>query len=126
MALLSRAAILEAEDRETVDIECPEWDGTVRLRSITGRERDAYEQSCIVGKGKNRDLNMRNARAKLILLCAVDGQGGRLFGDDDLAALGRKNARPIDRLFEAAQKLCGLRDEDVDELVEDFEAADQS
>jgi hypothetical protein len=123
MALLTRDAILAADDRETVDVDCPEWGGTVRLRSISGRERDAYEQSCIVGKGKSRDVNMRNARAKLIVLCAVDETGGKMFSDSDLAGLGRKNARPIDRLFEAAQKLCGLRDEDVEEMTEDFGAA---
>ena len=69
---------------------------------------------------------MRNARAKLLILCAVDEAGGKLFSDEDLAGLTKKSAKPIDRLFGVAQKLCGLSDEDVDELVEDFEDADQS
>ncbi|MEX5636535.1 hypothetical protein [Parafrankia sp. FMc2] len=121
MTLLTRDSILTADDRKTVDVECPEWGGTVRLRSISGAQRDSFEQSCLVQKGKTRQVNMRNARAKLIILCAVDETGGRMFSDGDLSALSRKNAKPLDRLFEEAQKLCGLSDDDMGELVEDFE-----
>ena len=35
----------------------------------------------------------------------------------DIAALGRKSSAALNRVFEAAQKLSGLTDEDVDELV---------
>lgn len=121
MTLLSRDAILNAEDRQTVDVPCPEWGGTVRIRSISGTQRDAFEQSCMVGKGKDRTVNTRNARAKLVLLCAVDETGARLFSDADLSALGKKNSKPLDRLFSEAQKLCGITDEDMSELTEDFD-----
>ncbi|MCK9922456.1 hypothetical protein MXD61_11290 [Frankia sp. AgPm24] len=123
MPILGRDAILNTEDRATVDVECPEWGGTVRLRSITGAQRDAFEQSCLIQKGRERRVNMRNARAKLIILCAVDETGAPLFGDIDLAALGRRNAKPIDRLYEAAQKLCGLGEDDMADLTEDFGVA---
>lgn len=121
MALLGRNDILGAEDRATADVECPEWGGTVRLRSITGAQRDAFEQSCLIQKGRERRINMRNARAKLIIMCAVDETGGKLFSDEDLAALAKKNAKPIDRLYGEAQKLCGLSDDDMDDLTENFD-----
>jgi hypothetical protein len=120
---LSRVAILNAADMEYAEVEVPEWGGTVRLRSITAGERDAFEASCIQQRGDERRINMRNLRAKLIVLCAVDEDGNRLFGDDDLHALAKKNARPLDRLFDAAQKLCGLSKEDVTKLAEDFDSA---
>ncbi|MDQ8045264.1 MAG: hypothetical protein REI11_11720 [Patulibacter sp.] len=122
MALLSKDAILGAEDREYAIVSCPEWGGEVRVRSITGRERDTYEQSLIDQRGGDRKVNTRNARAKLILLSAVDESGARLFSDDDLSRLGGKNARPLDRLFDAARKLSGLSDDDVEELTEDFDS----
>ncbi|HZN74931.1 MAG TPA: hypothetical protein VFC00_25125 [Micromonosporaceae bacterium] len=122
MALLSRDAILDADDREYDEVECPEWGGSVRLRSITGAQRDAYEQSLIEQRGNNRQMNLRNARAKLIVLCAIDEAGARLFAEDDIRALSRKNAKPVDRLFDACRKLARLSDEDIDELTEDFDA----
>jgi len=123
MAFLTRDQIVEAEDTEYEVVACPEWGGDVRLKSIRGKQRDEYEQSLIMERGGSRSVNLRNARAKLIVLCAVDGEGRMLFTPDDLAALGRKNARPLDRLFEACQKLTGLSGDDVDKLTEDFGAA---
>lgn len=123
MALLTRDQIVEVDDTEYVVVECPEWSGDVRLRSIKGRQRDEYEQSLIIDRGGSRQMNLRNARAKLIVLCAVDEQGRLLFTPDDLGALGRKNAKPLDRLFDACRKLAGLSEDDVDKLTEDFGAA---
>jgi len=123
MALLSRDAILAADDREYEVVPCPEWGGEVRLRSLTGAERDAYEQSLVQTRGKSREMNLRNARAKLVALCAVDESGKRLFTDADVNALGKKNAKPLDRLFDAARRLSGLSGDDVDRLTEDFDDA---
>lgn len=120
MGFLSRTQILEAEDREYDTVPCPEWGGDVRIRSITGRQRDDYEQSMVEQRGNDRKLNMRNARAKLIVLCAVDEDGRPLFSSEDLRALSAKNAKPLDRLFDACQVLVGLSEEDVEKLTENF------
>ena len=121
MTFLSRDAILGADDQDYAEVDCPEWGGKVRLRSISGAERDAYEASCIVQKGNSRTVNMKNARAKLIVLMAVDEHGSRLFNEDDIRALAKKNARPIDRLFDACQKLAGITEEDMDSLTANLE-----
>lgn len=123
MAFLTREAIAEVDDVEYDTVPCPEWGGEVRLKSIKGRQRDEYEQSLVVERGGSRQMNLRNARAKLIVLCAVDERGDPLFLPDDLAMLGRKNAKPIDRLFDACRKLAGLSDDDVEKLTENFGAA---
>jgi hypothetical protein len=121
MAFLTRDEILSAEDRSYDTVECPEWGGTVRLRSISGRQRDLYEQSMVEQKGSDRKVNVVNARAKLIVLCAVDGDGRPLFTSEDLRQLSAKNAKPLDRLFDACQKLAGLSDDDVKALTENFD-----
>lgn len=123
MAFLTRDQIVEVDDTEYAVVQCPEWGGDVRLKSIKGSQRDSYEQSLILERGGNRSVNLRNARAKLIVLCAVDEQGRLLFTPDDLNVLGRKNARPLDRLFDACQKLAGLSTDDVEKLTENFGAA---
>lgn len=121
MALLSRDAILNAEDRAFEEVDCPEWGGTVRLRSITGAERDRFEQSMMEQRGNSRTVNLANARARLVALCAVDADGAQLFSSEDIRALGRKNAKPLDRLFDACQRLAGLSEEDVKKITEDFD-----
>ncbi|GGK89131.1 hypothetical protein [Mangrovihabitans endophyticus] len=122
MALLSRDDIRAADDSEFDEIECPEWGGAVRLSSISGRQRDRYEASLIEDRGGNRRANLENARAKLIVLCAVDEKGRKLFTPEDLNWLSAKSAKPLDRLFDACRKLTGLSQEDVDKLTEDFGA----
>lgn len=122
MALLTRDDILHAQDRQYDTVACPEWGGEVRLRSITGTQRDAYEDS-IRGKGKagERELNLRNARVKLIVMCAVDEHDQLMFTTEDINAFGRKNAKPIDHLFDACRELAGLGEGDVERAVENFD-----
>jgi len=115
--LLTREAILQAEDLPTEDVEVPEWGGVVRVRGLTGAERDAFEQSIVEQRGKNTRMNLRNIRARLVALTVVDEEGNRLFSDDDVEALGRKSAAALNRVFEVAQRLSGLRPEDVEELA---------
>lgn len=122
MAFLTRDTILTADDRTYDEVEIPEWGGSVRISSITAGQRDSYEQSMIEERGKDRKMNLRNARAKLIVLCAVDEKGQSLFAADDVNRLSRKNAKPVDRLFDACKTIAGLSDEDVDKLTEDFGA----
>lgn len=123
MTFLTREEILEADDREYDTVEVDEWKrgGKVRIRSITTGERTTYEQSCIVQKGSDRQLNLRRAREKLLVLMICDEEGNRIFAEDDIRALGKKNAKPIDRIFDKCQKLAGLSKEDIDQLTENFE-----
>ena len=114
---LTRDAILKAHDLPTEDVEVPEWGGVVRVRGLTGAERDAFEQSIVEQRGKNTRMNLRNIRAKLVALTVVDEEGNRVFSDEDAEALGKKSAAALDRVFAAAQRLSGLRPEDVEELA---------
>jgi hypothetical protein len=116
MTLLSRQAILAAEDLKTEDVPVPEWGGTVRVRTISAKERDAFEDSLSVGEGKARKTNIVNLRAKLVGLCCIDEGGARVFTDADLEALGAKSASVVDRIFSVAQRLNGLTKEDVEAL----------
>lgn len=125
MALLTREAILNVDDLPRELVAVPEWGGEVYVRALTGAERDAFEQSIVEQRGKSTRMNLRNIRAKLVSLAVIDGNGNRIFSDDDVKWLGNKSAAALDRIFEVAQRLSGLRDEDVDELAKNSES-DQS
>lgn len=101
--MLTRQLILAAQDLPFEDVEVPEWGGTVRISTMTGAMRDAWEQSLVVpGKG---EPDVSNVRAKLVAACAVDESGERLFSASDVAALGRKSGAALDRLARVAQRL---------------------
>lgn len=114
--MLTKEQILNANDLETQTVDVPEWGGSVRIREMTGSERDAFEQATLKKNGKNYDLNLSNIRARLCSLCIVDEYGQRMFSDSDISALSAKSSRALDRLFSLCQKLNGLNKEDVDEL----------
>lgn len=119
---LDRAAMLAAPDLQTEEIEVPEWGTWVRVRGITARERDEWEASCLVGKGKSRDINIRNLRAKLVVLSVVDDKGGRIFTDFDVETIGDKASAAVDRIYSVASRLAGVSDADVEELTKNSEA----
>ena len=116
MTLLSKTAILTANDLQTEDVEVPEWGGAVRVRSFTGRERDAFESSMVRGEGRDRKVDLTNMRARLVGLTVIDETGQRLFTDDEVDLLGAKSGAALDRVFAIAQKLNGLSGADVEEL----------
>ena len=116
MSLLSKTALLTANDLQTEDVEVPEWGGAVRVRSFTGRERDAFEASMVRGDGRDRKVDLTNMRARLVGLTVIDETGQRLFTDDEVDLLGAKSGAALDRVFAVAQKLNGLSGADVEEL----------
>ena len=116
MSLLSKTAILAAQDLQTEDVEVPEWGGAVRVRSFTGRERDAFEASMVRGDGRDRRVDLTNMRARLVGLTVIDESGQRLFTDEEADLLGAKSGAALDRVFAVAQKLNGLSGADVEEL----------
>ena len=95
----------------------PELGKSVRVKALNARERDAYEQSLIQGKGQNQSVNMRNARAKLAVLTLVDENGKRLYTDAQANEIGNAPAIVIERIFDRARRLAGITNDDLDELT---------
>lgn len=120
--VLSKAQILSAEDLGRELVAVPEWGGAVYVQAMSGVERDAYESSIIEinedAKGRlTTTRKMDNLRAKMCAYCIVDADGARLFDEGDIAALGAKSAKALDRVFSVAQKLNGVSDKDLEELA---------
>ncbi len=116
MTLLSKAQIFAADDRKTEDVEVPEWGGTVRLRGLNGTERDAYEASMQKQVGGKQVQDLRNFRARLVALAAINEDGTPLFETNEVAALAKRSSAALSRLFDATCRLSGITDEDVKDL----------
>jgi hypothetical protein len=102
------------------DVDVPELgpDVRIRVRELSGRERDEYESSLYTEvKGKrgktNFEMNLADASAKLLVLACVDESGERLFDDEDAAIISMKwPARAVKRLAAVAKELCGMTEEE--------------
>lgn len=116
--LLNRQEILDVEDFQYEDVPVPEWHGVVRVKGLTGTERDDYEGSVMQMTKKGRPkVDLANARAKLVQRAVIDEEGNLVFTDNDVARLGKKSALALSRVYEKAAELSGLSDDDLEELV---------
>ncbi len=109
MPLLSRDEILKADDLPHEDVPVPEWGGAVRVRTLPATERDAFESAVAAGRRNGRF--MPNFRARLASLAVVGEDGKPLFSEEDVASLGRKSGKALDRVADAAMRLAGLSEE---------------
>lgn len=101
MARLTREAILAAEDRsETEIVPVPEWGGEVVVGVIGGDERDRFD--LYREKRKQGDAGIR---ALLVAMACRNDDGKPLFTPEDVATLGAKSSRALDRVFEAALRV---------------------
>jgi hypothetical protein len=107
--ILTRDQILEANDLSTEEVEVPEWGGSVRVRTMTGADRDAFEASLVkVGSDGTRTADLTNMKAKLVALTVVNDNGFRMFEQGDVDRLATKSAAALERVFEVAQRINGL------------------
>lgn len=120
--VLDRNAILKADDLKTETVAVPEWGGEVSVRTLSGTERDAFEQSCFERNGKSVEYNMVNMRARLCVLCIVDDAGKVVFSAHDINMLGSKSGKALERVYEVAQRLSGLSKDDMDVLSKNSKA----
>lgn len=126
--ILTKDQILNAQSVRYEYVNVPEWGGPVRLRSLTGKERDDFETSMQDqpnrrgGRGKGTTANFR---ARLIALCAVDEEGEKLFTNrHEVSLLGEQPASALQKVFDVCAAMNGFSDEDVESLVEDFDQED--
>jgi hypothetical protein len=111
---LSKSEIFAAIDAKTIEVDVPEWGGSILLRCMTGSCRNEYEYWA--SQQVKEDVpDYRGIRERLIIYCAVDGNGKQLFDESDLAELGAKNSEVIDRIHAKCQQICGMSEESIEE-----------
>jgi hypothetical protein len=118
---LSRDDILAIEDLPTERVEIPEWKGAVYMRTLSGKQRDEFTQLATDRRAAKR-FDIRGLKVRLVAMALCDKDGKLLFGGNgDDAKLNAKAGAAIDRLFQIAQRLSGLSDDELEEMTEGFE-----
>jgi len=115
--MLSKSGILECKDIESEVVNVPEWSGEVMVYGLTLAEKDVWTDS-ILDDGK---ANMQGATARLCALSIRDEKGKPIFTSKDITSLQAKSAKALDRVFQVAQRLSGIGQEEIEETVKNSE-----
>lgn len=108
------AAAKKVEPRE---VPLPRLGFSVLVRAMTASEKDAFEDSLTVTKGRKTERNLRNFRARLIAEVAVKPDGSRLFTPDQVDRLGQSCLADVEPIFDAAMQMNGFTASDVEAIT---------
>jgi len=109
MSYLTLEQIKEVDDIDTVDVEIPEWGGTVKVRGMSGRQRSNLEQKI------SNNAPIGELKMSLITSCTLGEKGDPLFTPADKKWLQEKGAGPIETIFSEICKLSGITEQDVED-----------
>lgn len=108
---LNREQLLAQARPKIIEVPVPEWGGTIHLRDITAGQRDQYDGYQIDQQGQQKYTDFR---ARLLILSICDQDGNRLFTDSEVSTISSLPAHVVDRLWDQAALLCGLKTEQVE------------
>ena len=89
--------------------------GTVHVAKFTARDRDRFEE--IVTGGIPGKVNLRNVRAQVVALLAVNEDGTRMFTDSDADAIGELDSDSVQAIVDAGFKLNGLNTDALEDAA---------
>ena len=117
MTLLTKQQIIDANDLETVEVEVPQWGGSVLVKPLTGKQRGWFTAQLVEQRAGGRTLRLQDIQIRLCGMAIVDEDGKRMFSDNELGLLAKKSSGALQTVFEVAQRLAGLSKEQVEELA---------
>ena len=118
MTIANRNALLKLCERRYIDLDLEDAGVTVRIQSLSEKEKSAYETRLIAksGRGILRD-RLQDATRRLIALCLVDENNDRIFLDSDINQIGEMDSFVSSRIYDAAQEHCGFNKGDIEDTV---------
>jgi hypothetical protein len=97
--------------------EVQAFNGIVYFKEWTSGERDNFESSLVIGKGKSQRVSTNNIRAKMFVRSVCDKDGKLIFTDEEASDVGLLPAAEVDKVYAAIQKVNSVSDDDVEELA---------
>lgn len=115
---LSRDDILAVPLR-TLEVEVPEWGGTVLIREMTAAEVQENGRYLLKPNGKPDFSKAVQVPTRMCARQIVDENGERLFGDADISLLMERHGAAISNIAKAVRELSGMEEgTDYGALVE--------
>lgn len=100
--MLSREAILAADDRPIKTLPVPEWGGEVGYRAMNLGDKREWEE-LISG-----DIKGETLITSMLVKTLCDEQGNPLFTLEDMTALYAKNGEVCSRIYETLATINGI------------------
>ena len=124
MAALTKEAFKNTKGFKLVEVDMPDWDASVMLKSLSGRER--VDLASKIGKRQKEEVTAEDGFKYQLAILAVtiaNPDGTRMFTDEEIEeAMSEKSAESVDRLTNEAMKLNGLGVEQANEAAESLES----
>lgn len=114
---VSREGILAFRSKAGSVHKVTAFGGVVYFKEWTSEERDNFESSLIVGRGKAQRVSTANIRAKMFVRSVSDKDGKLIFSDEDAKEIGKLPAPEVEKVYAEIQKVNSVSDEDVEELA---------
>ena len=121
MGSLSREAFLRPAKVNVVEVPVPELGGSVYVKGMTAKDRSRFETQFQLSSGKSNTRKLKEIRERLVVACLCDEEGVLLLQDSDVDAVGAQPAAVVERIVDAAQKVCGMSNNDVEDLAKNSE-----
>jgi hypothetical protein len=118
MAILSKAQISDAQDIKVEEFHVPEWGGEVLISVMSGKTLSEF-QALLDNPDKQKDGGLL---AQTVALSLVDESGKPLYTKAEAYMLGKKNGAVLFRIFKKITELNKIDDEDIEDVVADFDA----
>jgi len=105
---LTRDQILATHDLPSVVVNVPEWGGEMTLKTLTGEERDRWQNDWIEWRKEQGAVCFE---AFLIVAVACDPDNKPIFQRSDVRTLNAKSSAVISRLYRIAARMNGIGQE---------------
>lgn len=106
--LATRDQLFAPAARRYATVQLPTSGLTVRIQSLTERERTAFQAAFITRTGDTNRERLLDAGRRLIVLCVVDAAGNRLLNDGDIQKLADWDAADTQFLYAECGKHTGI------------------
>lgn len=106
--LATRDQLFAPAARRYATVQLPTSGLTVRIQSLTERERTAFQAALITRTGDTNRERLLDAGRRLIVLCLVDGAGNRMLNDSDVQKLADWDSADTEFLYAECGRHTGL------------------
>ncbi len=103
---LNKHQIFGCDDMRYSTLDVPEWGGEIRLKTMSFAEQSDYEKL-------KESKDSAGLIVGMVVRCAVDEHGKRLFEESDLEELQKKNTQVLVKIFHAALELNSLHEDEL-------------
>lgn len=102
--LLTAEQILAADDISFIEMDIPQWGGTVRFRALSAAEAIKFGNP-----DEGDEVAKQTSIIRIFALSAVDEDGNRLFTEAEIRLLMKKNWAVFTRVQDRLMDFNGMR-----------------